>query len=265
MRYIFIYLIFTLFELHVAQAQDKKPFEALDVFKLEWVSAPQISHDGGQVVYLRNGMDIMKDRRKRSIWIMKSDGTGHRKLTSFDKNESSPRWSPDDSRLAFSTSTPEGSEIHIHWLATNTTARISQLESSPRHITWSPDGKWLLFSMKVAAKGQKLASMPPKPKGAKWAKPPRTTTRVRHEADGSGYIPRGYYHYFLIPSEGGAPVQLTEGEFQHSSALAWHPDGKSIVFSANRQVDWEYDFRESEIYSLDIRSRQIKINRPQWS
>ena len=36
-------------------------FEALDVFELEWASDPQIAPDASQVVYRRNGFDIMSD------------------------------------------------------------------------------------------------------------------------------------------------------------------------------------------------------------
>ena len=39
---------------------------------------------------------------------------------------------------------------------------------------------------------------PPKPKGATWASRPRVTVRVKHEADGSGYMERGFRHLFII-------------------------------------------------------------------
>ena len=113
--YILILLVLTFIS---SRAQDPKPaFSNLDVFQLEWASDPQISPDGSRVVYLRNGFDIMKDRRQRSIWIVNADGSGHMKLTSRDVNESSPRWSPDGSRIAFTSSSENGSEIYIYWVA----------------------------------------------------------------------------------------------------------------------------------------------------
>ena len=39
-------------------------FGLKDVFELEFASDPQISPDGAQVVYVRNFMDIMTDRRR---------------------------------------------------------------------------------------------------------------------------------------------------------------------------------------------------------
>ena len=239
-------------------AQQRNPaFSQLDVFELEWVSDPQISPDGNQVIYLRNGMDIMKDRRFRRIWIVNADGTNHRKLTPHDKGESSPRWSPDGTRIAYVTATDQGSEIFVYWVATGQNARVSQLDRSPRNLTWSPDGRWLAFSKLVPEKAPFLAKAPAKPKGAKWADSPRVTTRVRHERDGSGFIEPGYNHYFVIPADGGTARQITTGNFQHRSAPVWSKDGRSLLFSANRNEDWEYALRESNIYRVGINGGEV--------
>lgn len=37
-------------------------FEPIDIFEIEWASDPRISTDGTRIVYVRNFMDIMKDR-----------------------------------------------------------------------------------------------------------------------------------------------------------------------------------------------------------
>ncbi len=238
--------------------QSKQPFRSLDVFELEWVSDPQISPDGQQIAYLRNGMDIMTDRRFRRIWLINADGSDHQKLTSRDVSESSPRWSPDGTRLAFSSSTDQGSELFVYWVRTGKLARLTQLDRSPRNLAWSPDGQWLAFTKLVPEKAPFLTRAPTKPKGAKWADPPRVTTRVRHERDGSGFIEPGYNHHFVVPAEGGSPRQVTSGNFQHSSAPVWSRDGKYLVFSANRSEDWEYQLRESNIYRVGVLTGQVE-------
>ena len=54
-----------------------------------------------------------------------------------------------------------------------------------------------------------------------------------------------------MPANGGAVRQLSSGDFQHRGSLSWSTDNKSIYFSANRNPDWEYDFRNSEIYTIE--------------
>ena len=180
-----------------AFAQQNKPaFSRMDVFELEWVTDPQISPDGSRVVYERRGMDIMKDGKTSRLWLMSADGQQHYKLTDQDINESSPVWSPDGSRIAFTSSTKgNGLEIFVYWLAQNRLARLTQLESSPSGMSWSPDGKHLAFSMKVPAKQPTLVIPPAKPEGAEWADHPRVTTRLKHESDGSGYVEPGFRNH----------------------------------------------------------------------
>ncbi|MDH3321390.1 MAG: S9 family peptidase [Flavobacteriaceae bacterium] len=235
----------------------KSNFSYLDVFDLEYVSDPQVSPDGTWVIYKRNGFDIMKDTKKGELWMIKTDGSGHQKLTSREVNESSASWSPFGDKIAFISSTDEGSEIYIYWVNSGKTAKISQLPFSPSSLIWSPKGDELAFSMHVPSPPPVAAKIPEKPKGAKWAESPRITDRLKHEADGKGYIKPGYQHIFVMPAEGGAARQITSGNFNHGGALSWSPDGNKIYFSGNRIENWEYDFNNSEIYSIDIQTGVI--------
>ena len=232
------------------QAQ-KTNFSYLDIYGLQYASDPQIAPNGQRVVYRKMGFDILKDRAKGNLWIVSVDGKNHQKLTSNEANESSPRWSPQGDRIAFVSTTEEGAEIYVHWIGSGTTAKISQLPFSPSSLTWSPNGEYLAFSMKVEKTPPVLAKMPKKPKGAQWAGTPRITDRVYHEADGRGYLKPGFNHIFVIPASGGAPRQITSGDWHHQGTLSWSKDGSGIYFSANRIPDWEYRFRNSEIYRVD--------------
>ena len=235
----------------------KEKFSYLDIFDLQYVSDPQISPNGEWVVYRRMGFDIMKDREVGNLWLIKADGSQHQKLTTREVNESSPRWSPTGDRIAFSSTTDEGSEIYMYWVASGKVAKLTQLPFSPSSLAWSPNGKQLAFSMNVEQKPPVIAKIPAKPKGAKWEEAPRITDRVYHEADGRGYINPGFNHIFTVPADGGAPRQITSGDWHHRGTLSWSPDGSKIYFSANRIVDWEYRFRNSEVYSVEVESGNI--------
>lgn len=232
-------------------------FSYLDVFDLQYVSQPQISPNGEWVVYRRMKFDIMKDRTAGDLWLIKTDGSYHQKLTSREASESSASWSPTGDRIAFSSSTREGSEIYIYWVNSGKVARLSQLPFSPGSITWSPDGSQLAFAMNVPKSAPVIAKMPKKPKGAKWASAPRITDRLKHEADGLGYIKPGFHHLFVMPSNGGPARQITSGDWHHRGRISWSPDNSKIYFSANRVADWELRFRNSEVYSVDVNSKEI--------
>ncbi len=253
---IFVLIVVTFFSYGIAQNSNKN-FSYLDVFDLEYVSDPQISPDGEWIVYRRMGFDIMKDRKKGYLWMIRSNGNDHQKLTSREVSESSARWSPSGDRIVFTSSTDEGSEIFMYWVITGKIAKISQLPFGPGSLTWSPNGKQLAFTMNIPEKPPVSAKMPKKPKGAKWAESPRITDRLKHEADGRGYVKPGYQHIFVISAEGGAIRQITSGNYNHRGTLSWSPNGEEIYFSGNRVEDWEYDFRNSEVYSVNLQSGKI--------
>lgn len=251
-------LLLGIFFTQLIFAQETKlAFQLLDVFQLEYVSDPQISPDGTQVIYRRNGFDIMKDNSIGNLWIINIDGSSNRKLTSREVSESQARWSPNGDRIAFISSTNEGAEVYMYWLKTGQIAKLSQLEKSPSSLTWSPNGNHLAFTMFIAEKPPVIAKMPAKPKGAEWAKPARITDRLKHEADGIGYMEPGFTHVFIIPSQGGSPRQLTKDNYNHQGSLSFSTNGKDIYFSSNRHENWEYDFRNSEIYKVNVTTKEI--------
>jgi len=242
----------------VAVAAPERPFERMDVFELEWASDPQISPDGERVVYVRNGMDIMTDERTGRLWLVAADGARHEPLTGDDRNESGAVWSPDGTRIAYvAEAGDDGGEIFLYWLDSGKRTSLTQLETKPSGLSWSPDGERLAFSMRVPEAPPSLVDAPDKPEGAEWADRPRITTRVTYERDGSGYLEPGFHHYFIVPAVGGTPRQVTSGAWHHRDTPRWTPDGESLVFSANRNADWELDFVESDIFRVEVASGEV--------
>lgn len=232
-------------------------FDAMDVFDLEWVSDPQVSPDGDSVVYVRRSNDIMSDRTRSQLWRIDANGSNHRPLLSTMDNAFSPRWSADGSQLAFISSSSGSSQIHLRWMDNGDVAVVTHLQSSPSSLSWSPDGKWLAFTMSVKAPAETIVKPRPKPKGATWADKPITVSTTRYQYDGRGIVAPSYRHIFIVPSEGGSARQLTSGNFNHSGSLSWSSDSERIFFSAYRQDDWELVSDEADIFSVDIASRRL--------
>jgi acylaminoacyl-peptidase len=240
-----------------AHASPDSKFSALDVFELEYASDPQISPDGRQVVYVRQSNDIMSDSTRSNLWLVDIDGGSHRPLLSGRDDYSSPRWSPDGTRIAYLSDAEGSQQLYVRWMDTGQTALVTNLQKSPQALAWSPDGATLALSIQVPATTEPLAKPPAKPKGADWAEPVKVIERVFYRSDGAGYLEPGYSHIFVVPADGGTPRQLTAGEFNHGGPLSFTPDGSELVFSANRQENWELDPRESEIYSIAIADGEL--------
>ena len=234
---------------------DNRKFSSIDVFSLEWASDPQISPDGSHIIYVRNFMDIMKDRRRSNLWVIDEDANNHEPLTTGNENDSSPLWAPDGSRIAYISGVDGTTQLYVRWINTGKTAKITNLTSSPNGLSWSPDGRWLAFSMHVPESHPPFAQMPPKPDGAEWAEAAKVIRKFDYRADGTGYLEDGYSQLFVVPADGGSPRQLTSGAFNHDGRPSWTPDGETLIFSANRHNDWEHEPLNSEVYSINLSTR----------
>src|SRR5262249_858328 len=126
---------------------------AMDEFQIQTGTDPQISPDGKKIVYVRRFADSATDRRYAHLWIINADGSDHRPLTTGNRNDVSPRWSPDGGRLAYLSDADGKQQLYIRWMDTGQTARITNLDQAPDAINWSPDGKMLSFSSLVLGKG----------------------------------------------------------------------------------------------------------------
>jgi dipeptidyl aminopeptidase/acylaminoacyl peptidase len=245
-----------------APAGAQRPDKIVLADYLEWesVSNPQISPDGKQIVFGRRWVDKQNDRWESSLYIMNVDGSKMRKLT----DGANPIWSPDGTRIAYTfRGEPSGTQIFVRWMdAEGATTQITRLTESPTDIVWTPDGKSLIFRQLVpenkAGWGVEGKVNALKPRAATWTPSPRIVERLNYRRDGTGFVGDGTQHLFTVPADGGSPRQLTSGPYDFG-APELTPDGKTIVFGGGPRVpDAEYIWRESDIYSLDIASGNVK-------
>ena len=224
---------------------------------LESVSNPQISPDGSRIIYTRQWVDKVNDRRASSLWMMNSDGTRKRQLV----EGSGALWSRDGTRILFTKEgEPEGSQIFVRWMDDEgSVTQITRLENGPSGARWSPDGNWVAFTSRIDDKADFAGvSLPSRPDGAKWVDEPKIVERAGYKRDRQGYIDTGWAHVFVVPAEGGTARQMTDGAWNHSN-ISWSPDGTEIYFTSHRAEDWDRpeNWQESEIYSVAVASGDI--------
>ncbi|HEV2400534.1 MAG TPA: S9 family peptidase [Candidatus Sulfotelmatobacter sp.] len=259
----------------LATAQDKKESKsqeksdrltAMDVFNLQYAADPQISPDAKRIVYVRQFADVMNDKRESNLWVINADGTEDRALTNGNYSDSSPRWSPDGTRVAYISDRDGKAQIYVRWMDNGQTAELTNLDSAPSEVVWSPDGKLLSFTSFVPSDPPKIATLPKAPEGAKWADPPKVYDQLIYRFNGRGYLKYGFMQRFVVSSEGGAPRQLTSGELPYGGfegslgggRAVWTPDSKYLIFSANLHPEYEYDPLNTEVYELLLADGTVK-------
>ena len=231
----------------------EKTFQGRDLFGLQYAADPQIRPDGRAVAYTRRSFDIMTDRSRSSIWLIDTESGSQTPLVASSGSHSSPRWSPKGDRLAYVSSAEDGRpQLFVRWLQSGQTARLAELVDAPDSITWSPDGKWIAFTMFAPDSKQPLGEAPPKPENAQWAPPLEVITDITYRTDDGGYLKPGYTHVYVVAAEGGAPRQLTFGAFNESGPLSWSPDGSYIVATGNRNENWRREAVNSELYRISV-------------
>lgn len=235
-----------------AQEDGVRRFTSEDVFGLEYAADPEISPDGGEIVYVRRSNDIMSDTTRSNLWIAAVDGSYHRPLLSGRQSYSSPRFSPDGDRLAYVSSAEGSPQLYMRWMETGATALVTNLTAAPASMAWSPNGDQIAFTMEVPAQKTTLAKPPAKPEGADWAEPVTVIDSVIYRFDGRGFLEPAYSHVFVVPAEGGSVRQLTSSDYSHRGPLSWSADGSRIFFAANRGENWEYERTEIDLYAVSV-------------
>jgi len=257
MKRTFLWLLVVGFVIQL-QAQPTKERLSLDHYSdYEWASNPQLSPDGEEVLYSRTWINLRDDRRETDLWIVNIDGSMNR----FFLNGSNGRWSPDGAKIAFTRKgEPGGTQIFVKYQGVEgEPTQITKLEKSPGGMAWSPDGKYIAFTMHVDADpALKPTGVPKPPKGANWTEAPRVIDDVDYSQDRVGFLEKGFRQVFIVPAEGGTARQITTGDWDVSGGLEWTPDGKKILFTSYRKPEADYARGQSNLYTVDIFSKEIK-------
>lgn len=246
--------------------------------------APAISPKSDKVVYLVKGQ----------AWVVPTDGSSATKnLFTTRGSVSSLQWSPDGSQLAFVADRGDHDLIGVYDFnknAVNWIAPSFSKDSSPR---WSPDGKQIAFVRTPGDGGvpKSLLERHHRPWSIMVAdvtsgtaqqiwESPKTLPGSRPTTHGGtnlhwGAVNRlaflayhdGWPHLYSISSTGGAPLQLTKGNFMNEY-ISISADGKWLYTSANTGND-KFDIDRRHIIRVPIDKADMKVLTPgeglEWS
>jgi dipeptidyl aminopeptidase/acylaminoacyl peptidase len=132
----------------VAGAQEKRPISFVDTIEMPTLQDPQLSPDGKQILFVMDKPDWKANRRVGHIYRINADGTGQVQLTFGERGESSPRWSPDGTQVAFLARRDGDDHNQIYVLHTDggEAKRLTTHDTAPANLTWAPDGKTIWFA-----------------------------------------------------------------------------------------------------------------------
>src|SRR5262245_25008126 len=86
-------------DIYAVSAFGDKRMTIEDALAVRQIGAPQFSPDGKRIAYTISEWDKEENRRVSHIWLVSSNGGPTVKLTTGDKGETSPEWSPDVSNI----------------------------------------------------------------------------------------------------------------------------------------------------------------------
>ncbi len=180
------------------------------------------------------------------IYVMNADGTDQRRLTHGGDNDFSPAWSPDGTRIAFSSNRASaGFDDKLFLMDADGTNMRQLTTSSGDHVlpSWSPDGTQIAYTNDDSLDGRVIDvdfTNPRKPsrsigsgRGLQWS--PDGTQIV------FGFYERGVdddYDVWVMNADGANRRQLTHNTY-NDLAPSWSPDGTQIAYSSRQDGDFE--------------------------
>jgi Tol biopolymer transport system component/DNA-binding winged helix-turn-helix (wHTH) protein len=200
---------------------------------------PALSPDGTRVAFAKKS----RERMTADIYIGQRNAGSPQRLTFHPDYENYPTWSPDGSQLAFVRATDESAGIFKVPTIGGEPSCIYRTDAFPRHLDWSPDGRWIVFS--ESPDGDEhfqlfLLDMRHE------ARATRTlTTPVRGEASDTypRFSPAGDRVAFIRTGTSGLSDiycvnlgdrrlrRLTRGQI-NIWGLDWNPEGDEVYFSS---------------------------------
>jgi len=131
----------------------EKIFNMPDLISLKYPSSLALSPDGQYVAFVIREANLEESFYYTNLWIVRTDGTDLRPLTSNRYQNRSPQWSPDSQWLAFLSNRPYSNskgekrqtQIWLLYLRGGDAQRLTDASRGVHRFRWSPDGKSIAY------------------------------------------------------------------------------------------------------------------------
>jgi len=235
-----------------AATAESHPFSVHDMLAMERISDPQVSPDNKWIVFVRRQIDLEANRTRADLWLVGTDGSDLRRLTSHPENDTNPRWSPDDKLIWFVSGRSELAQVWRIRVDGGEAQQITHLPLDVANLAVSPDGRYLAFTMEIfpgshpSQTKEKLDQIEQR----------KTTGRIYEQIFArhwDTWKDGRRSHLFVMPSAGGEAVDVMKNmdadtpskPFGGPDEITFTPDGKGIIFAARdvgREEAWSTDF-----------------------
>jgi TolB protein len=174
----------------------------------------------------------------KEIWEMDYDGANQHAITHLGTISLSPRISPDNSRLAFSSLGRDGFQIRMYSLLLGRQVNVGGSGGTNLSPAWSPDGKEFAFSSSrsgdpeiwISDANGSLARRITSIHGPDVSPVfnPKTGAQIAWISGRTG-LPQLY----VMDADGSAAQRMTDGGY--ATSPSWSPNGQFIAFAWDRK------------------------------
>nr|WP_315472539.1 S9 family peptidase [uncultured Undibacterium sp.] len=117
-----------------------------DLWAIKRVDNPSVSPDQKLIAFTVQSWSIEKNRPQTNIWLMDAQGSNQRRLTTADSNDSAAVWSPDGTRIAFTSRRvdDEAAALYVLRLDGGEAEKVLELPYGVANPQWLPNSKSLI-------------------------------------------------------------------------------------------------------------------------